>query len=312
MPKYKTALVTGGAGFIGSHIVDALIKKRIKTYVVDDLSAGKKANVNPNATFYKTSILHPGIPKLMEKIRPDVVFHLAAQIDVRKSVDNPAADAEINVLGTIRMAHAAAKSGTRKFVFTSSGGAMYSDAVRPPYAETLHADPVSPYGIAKRAGEMYLDFERRVHGLPVAVLRLANVYGPRQALSGAYAGVISKFSQNMLTGKACVMTGTGKQTRDYVYVADVVRAQMLAMEKDSVGTFHIGTGKETSVRQLFKKINALTGGAQKETYVAACPGEVMRSALDARKALKELGWKAEVELDDGLRRTVEWFSRNKN
>ena len=310
MPKFKTALVTGGAGFIGSHVVDALIKKRIKVYVIDDLSAGRKANLNPNATFYKTSILNPGLGKLVAKLKPDVVFHLAAQIDVRKSVNDPAGDADINIIGTLRLAHAAAMAGVKKFVFTSSGGAMYSDDVRPPYSEAVHADPISPYGIAKHAAEMYLAFEHRMHKLPYAVLRLANVYGPRQAMTGPYAGVISKFSQNMPAGKQCFITGTGKQTRDYVYVGDVVRAQMLAMEKDVHGIFHIGTGVETSVNQLFKKVNALTGKRQKESYVAACPGEVTRSALDARKAARELGWKPEVALDEGLRKTVEWFQKN--
>jgi UDP-glucose 4-epimerase len=309
MGKYKTALVTGGAGFIGSHVVDALIRRHIKTYVIDDLSAGKKSNLNPNATFFKTSILHPGLPALIAKLKPDVVFHLAAQIDVRCSVDDPPKDAEVNVMGTLRLAHACAKAGAKKFVFTSSGGAMYSDAVRPPYAETVPADPISPYGIAKRSAELYLDFERRIHGLPCVVLRLANVYGPRQSMGGGYAGVISIFSQRMLANKPCVITGTGKQTRDYVYVGDVVRAQILAMEKDVTGIFHVGTGVETSVVKLFKAINKLTGGKQKETFVAACQGEVMRSALNARKAEQELGWKPDVKLDEGLRRTVEWFSR---
>lgn len=311
MPKYKTALVTGGAGFIGSHVVDALIKRHIKVYVIDDLSTGKKTNLNPNATFFKTSILNPDIPKLLAKVKPDVVFHLAAQIDVRCSVEDPPSDAQVNVMGTLRMAHASAKAGVKKFIMTSSGGAMYSDAARPPYSEAVPADPISPYGIAKRAAEMYLDFEHRIHGLPYVVLRLANVYGPRQALSGGYAGVISMFSQQMLAGKQCVITGTGKQTRDYAYVGDVVRAQMLAMEKNVTGIYHIGTGVQTNVNQLFKKINRLIGAKQKEVHVAACMGEVMRSALDATKARKELGWEPEVALDEGLKKTAEWFSKNK-
>lgn len=310
MPKYKTALVTGGAGFIGSHVVDALIKRRIKVYVVDDLSTGKKANLNPNATLYKLSILNPAVPKLIAKLKPDVVFHLAAQLDVRCSVDDPPSDANVNIMGTLLVAHAAAKAGVKKFVFTSSGGAMFSDDVRLPCSEAVPADPIAPYGIAKRAAEMYLAFEHRIHGLPYVVLRLANVYGPRQSLSGGYAGVISKFSQTMLARKQCMITGTGKQTRDYVYVGDVVRAQMIAMETGASGIFHIGTGVQTSVRDLFKKINALTNAGQKEAYVPACVGEVMRSALDASKAARELGWKPEVPLDDGLKRTVDWFAKH--
>jgi UDP-glucose 4-epimerase len=195
----------------------------------------------------------------------------------------------------------------KKFIFTSSGGAMYSDDVRPPYAETTPADPISPYGIAKRTAEMYLGFEHHIHKLPCVILRLANAYGSRQRLSGGYAGVISKFSQTMLMGKQCVITGNGKQTRDYVYVGDIVRAHLLAMDKAVNGIYHIGTGKETSVVQLFKKLNVLTSAKQKEVHVAACKGEVMRSALDARKAAKELGWKPEVSLEDGLKKTVLWF-----
>ncbi len=309
MAKYKKALVTGGAGFIGSHIVDALIKRRIKVYVVDDLSAGKRSNINPNAVFYKISVANPAVMKLIEKIKPDVVFHLAAQIDVRCSVEDPPHDARVNVLGTLHVAHAAAKAGVKKFIMTSSGGAMYSDDVRPPYTEATPADPISPYGIAKRTAEMYLDFEHRIHNLPCVVLRLANAYGPRQRLSGGYAGVISKFASNMLQGKQCMITGSGKQTRDYVYVSDIVRAEILAMEKDVKGIYHIGTGKETSVTQLFKKINAITSAKQKEVHVPACQGEVMRSALDARKARRDLGWKPEVMLDEGLKRTIEWFKK---
>ncbi len=305
--KFKKALVTGGAGFIGSHVVDALIKRRIKVYVIDDLSTGKKSNVNPNAVFYQCSVADPAVMKLVAKIKPDVVFHLAAQIDVRTSVENPAADARVNLLGTLHVADAAAKAGVKKFIMTSSGGAMYSDDVRPPYSEATPADPISPYGIAKRASEMYLGFEERVHKLPCVILRLGNAYGPRQRLSGGYAGVISKFAQTMLLGKQCVITGNGKQTRDYVYVGDIVRAHLLAMDKNVSGIYHIGTGRETSVVQLFKKINALTSAKQKEVHVPACAGEVMRSALDSRKAARELGWKPEMTLDEGLKRTVEWF-----
>ncbi len=307
MPKYKSALVTGGAGFIGSHIVDALIKRRIKVYVIDDLSSGHKSNVNPNAVFYKTSVLHPGLGKLILKIKPDVVFHLAAQIDVRCSVADPPGDARVNIMGTLAMAHASAKAGVKKFVFTSSGGAIYPDDLRPPFSEKVVVDPISPYGIAKRTAEMYLAFEHRIHGLPTVTLRLANAYGPRQALRGSYAGVISLFAQKMLKGEQCVINGTGKQTRDYVYVGDIVHAHMLAMEKNVSGIYNIGSGIETNVNQIFQKVNRLTGAKQKEVHGASCQGEVMRSALDATKAKRELGWKQEVSLDDGLKRTVEWF-----
>ena len=310
MPKkYHTALVTGGAGFIGSHLVDALVARRIKVYVIDDLSTGKKSNLNPNATFFNTSILHPGIGKLIAKIKPDVVFHLAAQIDVRSSVADPPADATVNIMGTLYVAHASAKAGVKKFIFTSTGGAMYSDALRPPYHELTPVDPISPYAIAKRAGEMYMNFEHRIHGMNTVVLRLANVYGPRQAESGGYAGVIAKFSQQLLRGEQAVITGEGKQTRDYVYVGDIARAHLLVMEKDVTGMFNIGSGIQTSVVQLFRKINKLTGANKKEVHVEACPGEVLRSALDSRKAKKELGWEPQVKLDEGIEKTVKWFAK---
>lgn len=308
MPKYKTALVTGGAGFIGSHIVDALIRRRMKVYVVDDLSTGSRKNLNPNAAFYKMSVVdQETVTKLIARIKPDVVFHLAAQIDVRCSVEDPPADARVNVMGTLNIAHASAKAGVKKFIFTSSGGAMYPDTVRPPYSEKTPDEPLSPYAIAKRSAEMYLDFEHRIHGMKYVVLRLANAYGPRQALRGGYAGVISVFARQMLAGDKVVINGNGKQTRDYVYVGDIVRAHLLAMDKAVTGTFNIGTGFQTTVNSLFSNIKRLTGSKQKEVHGPACKGEVMRSALDARKAACELGWKPEVTLEEGLKKTVLWF-----
>ncbi|MFA4845344.1 MAG: NAD-dependent epimerase/dehydratase family protein, partial [Patescibacteria group bacterium] len=170
--KYKTALVTGGAGFIGSHIVDALVRRHIKVYVIDDLSTGSRKNLNPNVQFYKMSVVDPSAAALVAKLKPDVVFHLAAQIDVRCSVEDPPADARVNIMGTLAIAHAAAKAGVKKFIFTSSGGAMYSDTLRPPYSEKTLDDPLSPYAIAKRSAEMYLSFEHRIHGMKTVVLRL--------------------------------------------------------------------------------------------------------------------------------------------
>jgi UDP-glucose 4-epimerase len=306
--RYTTALVTGGAGFIGSHIVDALIRRHIKVYVIDDLSTGSRKNLNPNATFYKMSVVEEAAAKLVARIKPDVIFHLAAQIDVRCSVDDPPRDARVNVMGTLNIAHAAAKVGVKKFIFTSSGGAMYPDTLKPPYSEKTPEGPLSPYAIAKRSAEMYLDFEHRVHGMKTVVLRLANAYGPRQALRGGYAGVISVFARQLLAGEKAVINGTGKQTRDYVYVSDIVQAHMLAMEKSVTGTFNIGTGIETSVNTLFRHVNKLTGSKQREVHGPACKGEVMRSALDARKARRELGWTPKVTLEEGLKKTVAWFS----
>ncbi|MFC1788231.1 NAD-dependent epimerase/dehydratase family protein [Patescibacteria group bacterium] len=310
MPKYKTALVTGGAGFIGSHIVDALIKRRIKVFVIDDLSSGQQKNLNPNAKFFKLSITNPQFPKLVCKIKPEIIFHQAAQINVRTSVEDPVLDAKVNVLGTLNLIKCAKDAGVKKIIFASSGGAMYSDSVRPPYSEKNPADPISPYGIAKRAGEMYLRFGHEVYDLPYVALRYANVYGPRQNSKGE-AGVISIFAERMLKSKAVKINGTGKQTRDFVYVDDVVRANMLAMQRSATGIFHIGTGKETSVVNIFKKIKKFTGSDLPERHGPAMVGEVMRSVLDCRKAKKGLGWQPRVKIDEGLKKTVEWFKKNK-
>lgn len=310
MQKYKTALVTGGAGFIGSHIVDALIKRRIRVFVIDDLSTGLKSNVNPNARFINMSVTSPQIPSVLRKIKPDVIFHLAAQADLRCSVQDPPSDARTNVLGTLSLAHAAGKVGVKKFIFTSTGGALYSDDVRPPFSEAIPPCPISPYGIAKRCAEMYLEYEDRVHGIPTVVLRLANVYGPRQALKGE-AGVISIFARKMPRAQQVIINGDGKNTRDYVYVSDVVDAHMLAMNKSITGVFHIGTGRETNVNTIFRKMNKMIGGKMKEVHGPACPGEVRRSALDSRRARRDLGWSPKVKLEDGLIKTIAWFQKLK-
>ncbi len=309
--KYQSALVTGGAGFIGSHIVDALVARRIRTFVIDDLSSGRVKNVNPNAKFFKLSVTSPSFPTLVKKLKPDVVFHAAAQINVRCSVEDPPTDARVNILGTIEMAHAAAAAGVKKIIFSSSGGVMYPERLRPPYAEKIPPEPVSPYGISKRAAEMYLEYEHFMHGIPYVALRYANVYGPRQNSRGE-AGVIAVFSERLLAGKPAVINGEGKQTRDFVYVGDVVRANMLAMQKNAVGVFNIGTGKQTDVNAIFRKLKRLTGSSQAEKHGTACQGEVMRSALDARKAKVYLSWKPEVTLDEGLQKTVEWFRNGKS
>ncbi len=309
MATYKTALVTGGAGFIGSHVVDELIRRRIKVYVIDDLSNGLKSNVNPNATFLKMSILSPQLNATVKRIKPDVVFHLAAQADVRCSVEDPPSDALVNVVGTARVAHAAAKAGTKKFIFTSTGGALFSDEIRPPYSEATPPCPISPYGISKRCAEMYLEYEERMHGMKGVTLRFANAYGPRQGLRGE-AGVISVFARRMVKAQQVVINGDGKNTRDYLYVSDFVSAHMLAMEKNVSGVFHIGSGRETDVNTVFRKLNKIIGGKMKEMHGPACLGEVRRSALNSRKARKELGWAPKVGFEEGLKKTVEWFQRH--
>lgn len=303
---YKRALVTGGAGFIGSHVADALIRRRVKTFVVDDLSTGDKRNVNPNAEFVKHSISAPSFPAILKKIKPDVVFHCAAQVNVRTSVLDPVTDARVNVIGTVQLVMHAKAAGVKKIIFSSSGGAMYSDRVKPPYRETQPAEPVSPYGIAKRAGETYLEFGHAAFGIETVSLRYANVYGPRQNSKGE-AGVVAIFASGTLAGKPLVVNGDGKQTRDFVFVGDVVRANMLALKSGTNGIFHIGTGRETSVNTLFKTLKRLTGYRGTEKHAAAALGEVRRSALDASHARRILGWEPSVSLEEGLARTVEWM-----
>src|SRR3989338_432355 len=310
MATYKKALVTGGAGFIGSHIVDALIRKNMKVVVLDDLSYGKKENVNPNAEFLKLSITSPQLASAVKRIKPDIIFHYAALKNVRESLKNPMYDAEVNVLGTLALIEAGQKAGVKKIIFASTGGAMYTDSHkhRCPWSEDVVDEPVSPYGVAKRAGELYLNFAREVYGIPYVALRYANVYGPRQDTSGE-GGVVSIFAHGMLSGNSLKIFGSGKQTRDFVYVEDCVRAAMIGMEKPVSGIFNIGTGKEIDVNTLFRKLSKMTGSEAAEKHVAANTGEVMRSCLDVRHARRVLGWTPKVSFDEGLARTVEWIRK---
>ena len=308
MKKYQTALVTGGAGFIGSHITDALIRRRIKVYVVDDLSSGTVSNLNPNAHFTKISITSPQFVTYLKKLKPDVVFHCAAQVNLRNSLIDPPNDATTNILGTIHLAHTAAKIGVKKIIYSSTGGAIYPETAKMPASEQVVPQPSSPYGISKRTAEMYLHYEYHVHGMPYVALRYANVYGPRQNAKGE-AGVITIFADHMTQGHPVSIFGTGKQTRDYVYVEDVVRANMLAMTHSVIGEINIGTGKETDVNTLFKKMAKLTGYTLPARYTPFIPGEMMKSSLNARKAKQLLGWVPKVKLDEGLTKTVAWFAK---
>jgi UDP-glucose 4-epimerase len=311
-------IVTGGAGFIGSHIVDALISRGHRVVVVDNLSRGKKENVNPKAKFYKVDIRDKKIESIFKKEKPDFVFHYAAQIDTRTSVRDPVFDAEVNVLGTINVLQNAAKQKVKKVIFAATGGALSSEATVLPTPEEKFALPVSPYGAAKISAEMYLHYFWKTYGMSYMALRLANVYGPRQSPYGE-AGVIAIFTNKMLDGEQPIIFGSGRQTRDYVYVGDVVRANMLALGSSKVGSYNVGTSKETSVLYLFKKLKELIGAdvvvkhgspvGQKTSTLAA--GEQMRSALSYSKIKRELGWKPSINLDDGLKITVRWFTKNR-
>lgn len=304
--KYKHALVTGGAGFVGSHIVDALLERGLEVTVVDNLSTGRRENIDPKADFFEMSILSPNLGDVIQEIEPDVVFHLAAQINARTSVEDPPMDAEANVLGTIRVAHKAAQSGAQKIIFTSTGGAMFGPEIEPPHTEDMPVSPKAPYGISKHSAEMYINFVGDFHDISTINIRPANIYGPRQDAAGE-AGVVAIFSELMLEEKPVTIFGDGEQTRDYVYVADVVRAQMLAMENDVSGIFHVGTGQETSVNALYEMLSELTGNSLSPQRAPAKAGELRRSALDAGKAKEVLGWGAEVNLKQGLEKTVDWF-----
>ncbi len=299
-------LVTGGAGFIGSHVVDALIQKGHQVSVIDDLSAGNRNNLNPEANFYKRNITDD-ISDIFGKTKPEVVFHLAAQIDLRKSINNPISDANTNILGTLNILENMRKFKSRKII-SSSTAAVYSNDVKIPTSEIEEEQPSSPYGIAKLSIEKYLQFYKKVHGIDFVSLRYSNVYGSRQNSKGE-AGVIAIFIDKILSGDQPIINGSGKQTRDYVYVKDVVKANMLAFEKNTNGIFNVSTGIETNVNELFRKIVELLGKPIKEVHGPVKPGEQVRSCLSYNKIKKELEWESEWKIEDGLRKTVEWFKR---
>ena len=299
-------LVTGGAGFIGSHLVDRLIEEGHELVVVDNLSSGKKKNVNPEAKFYKVDILSPKLGKIIQKERPSVISHHAAQIDVRRSVADPIYDAQVNILGLLNLLESAVRSGTKRLLFASSGGAIYGEQQGYPAPEGHPTHPLSPYGIGKLTSEHYLYYYQEINGLSSASLRYGNVYGPRQDPFGE-AGVVAIFTQKMLEGNQPIINGNGQQTRDYVYVDDVVDASLAIMNHETEGIFNVGTGRETSVNELFRIIAELTESSGKEIYGPEKRGEVSRSVLDYRKLNKAVEWEPRVELQEGLSRTVSYF-----
>jgi UDP-glucose 4-epimerase len=301
------ALVTGGAGFIGSHVVDALIARHWRVYVMDDLSSGSRRNLNPKATFSKLDIRNDRAARWILKNRPDAVLHFAAQISVTRSIEDPVADAETNIHATLKLMDAASKSRVKRFVFAGSGGVLCSEHTRLPVREGAVCDPVSPYGIAKRTIEHYGAFYRTNRGLPFVALRFANVYGPRQNAKGE-AGVISIFTTAMLDGKQTRINGTGLQTRDFIYVDDVVSAVLAMIDHPKLaGPYHVGTGVETNVWGLHKKLSALIGYRRKPGYGPADWNAPMRSALDAMFLTHDTGWRWKIHLQEGLKRTVKWF-----
>ncbi len=303
-------LVTGGAGFIGSNIVDAYIEQGHEVSVVDDLSTGSMDNLSQKAKFYQIDIRDQQIEKIFKENKFDVVNHLAAQIDVRHSVADPMFDASVNIVGTLNVLENCVKSGVKKVVFSSTGGAIYGPQEYFPADEQHPTRPLSPYGVAKLSVEKYLFFYEGTHGLKYVVLRYANVYGPRQNPYGE-AGVVAIFTAKMLKGEEVIINGDGKQTRDYVYVGDVVKANLLAVDYPESDVFNIGTATETDVNTIFRKLNSATKASLEEKHGPAMKGEQARSVIDYSKAKNLMGWEPGVSLDQGLRLTVEFF-RNKD
>jgi UDP-glucose 4-epimerase len=302
-------LVTGGAGFIASHITDAFINEGHSVTIVDNLLTGFEKNVNPKAKFVKADIGDLNLLQLFEKEKFDAVNHHAAQMDVRKSVVDPAFDANTNIIGTINLLQCCIKTGVKKFMFASTGGAVYGEQSYYPADENHPTSPLSPYGISKLAVEKYLFFYKSQYGFNYTILRYANIYGPRQNSKGE-AGVVAIFSTKLLANEQPVINGTGKQTRDYVFVGDVVKANLLALKDDVYDIYNVGTGKETDVNELFNKINHLSGSNKEEKHGPAAAGEQMRSVITSEKLFKKFNWKPSTTLEDGLKETVEYFKKN--
>jgi UDP-glucose 4-epimerase len=306
-------LVTGGAGFIGAGLVERLLAEGEEVDVIDDLSTGSLANLGParaaatgRLSFHRLDIRHPGLAELVAARQPEIIFHLAAQADVRVSVESPALDADVNILGSLHLCQAALAASTRKIVFAGSGGTLYGVPEVLPVDEGHSRRPVSPYGVAKKAVGDYLHYYREIRGLDHTVLALANVYGPRQDPHGE-AGVVAIFAGKLLAGETPTIFGDGEQTRDFVFVDDVVDAFARARHGGSGLLANVGTGVETSVNELFSTMARLTGSTEPATYSPARPGELARSALDPTLLGHELGWKPLHTLEDGLARTLDWF-----
>lgn len=296
-------LVTGGAGFIGSHVVDTLVAHSHQVTVVDNLSTGKRANLSAEVTLLEMDLRSDDLGAVFKRVRPQAVFHLAAQASVPNSVADPATDAEINVLGTINLLERCREAGVRRVVYSSTGGALYGEPEQSPCTEEHPVRPLSPYGISKYVAERYVEMYGRLHGLEYTILRYANVYGPRQDPFGE-AGVVAIFTQRMVRGDEVVVFGDGTQERDFVYVEDVSWANLLALERGAGQAMNIGCGVGTSVNELLKSLRESTGYEREPTYTEPRAGDVYRIALDASRAGRELGWEPKVSLEEGLRRTV--------
>lgn len=307
-------LVTGGAGFIGSHVADAYLSRGGRVWVVDDVSTGKRDNVPAGATFVEMDIADPGLRDLMQEVRPEVVSHHAAQVDVRASVAEPLVDARTNVFGFLNLLEGAREAGVRRVIYVSSGGVVYGEPEDRPTPETATKEPLSPYGVSKLAGEYYLQYQSRVHGLEYVTLRYANVYGPRQDPHGE-AGVVAIFSNRLIEEQPLTIFGDGEQTRDYVFVKDVVSANMRATDMSLDGTgggldgvaYNVGTGVGTSVNRLADALEVVAGCRCGREYRGERPGELRHSTLSVEK-FRERGWAPRWSLNDGLRETYRYLA----
>jgi len=303
-------LVTGGAGFIGSNLVDKLIEEDYEVVVVDNLTTGKKDNLNPKATFYHEDIRMPILSQIFQKEQPDYVSHHAAQIDVRKSVEDPMNDLDINGIGFLNVMECSRKNNVKKVVSISSGGVVYGEPEEIPIPETAKKNPLSPYGITKHLSELYMNYYRKIHNMNCVALRYSNVYGPRQDSKGE-AGVIDIFARAMLNNEQCKIFGDGEQLRDYIFISDVVNANIQTLKYGMNEAFNIGTGNPTSVNQLFKTLKTQLNYLHDPQYLPARPGELRVNCLDISKAEHLLAWEPKVSLQEGIKKTVEWIIQNK-
>jgi UDP-glucose 4-epimerase len=303
-------LVTGGAGFIGSHVSEALVNAGNEVFALDNLSSGRRENLDSRVRLLELDIRSAEAARWVESERPAALFHLAAQMDVRRSVEDPRFDADCNVIGFLNLLEASRKAGVKKVVFSSTGGAIYGEQDVFPAPEGHVTRPVSPYGVSKASGELYLGYYRAQYGMAFVALRYANVYGPRQNPHGE-AGVVAIFSERLISGKSCTIYGDGKQTRDFVFGPDVARANVLALEKDFVGAINIGTGTETDVNSLYSLLAQAAGSPAQAAHAPGKPGEQRRSSVDPRRAREVLGWTPTVQLAEGLQRTVAFFRNRK-